>query len=88
MEELGVPAPGGLGEPALEAAKEEANEQQEAELPPPGSPPDQGAVPADDPPPAEGLFKEPRKRPSFRGRRRHTSCPAHRQPGVPRCGGR
>eukprot|EP00971_Amphidinium_carterae_P248430 4931869-Amphidinium_carterae.1 len=60
MEELGEPAPRGLGEPAPGAEREEAAEQQEAELPPPGDhPADQGAVPADEPPPADGSPAEP-----------------------------
>eukprot|EP00971_Amphidinium_carterae_P012897 254235-Amphidinium_carterae.1 len=53
MEELGVPAPRGPGEPALEETKEETTEQQEAGVPPPGSEPAAGVVPADEPPPAE-----------------------------------
>eukprot|EP00971_Amphidinium_carterae_P071172 1407477-Amphidinium_carterae.1 len=75
MEELGEPAPRGLGEPALEAPKEEATEQQEAELPPPGSQPVQGDVPVTGRGPC---CSTPRHRP--------TSCPAHRL-GVPRRGG-
>eukprot|EP00971_Amphidinium_carterae_P300125 5963262-Amphidinium_carterae.1 len=53
MEVLGVPAPRGPGEPALEEPKEETTEQQGAGVPPPGSEPAAGVVPADVPPPAE-----------------------------------